>query len=577
MNPYEKLIRLNDDSVLTALDKQVNEPGSRHDGGIRNDLTGLPNPSHGGTAGYMASMGTALVIPESRFYRDEHLLAALHKAADYMLGRQHADGTISLGGTNFNSPPDTGFVVTGLAQLYQLLHRDPWERLKPVATKLKLFLERSIPALLTGGCHTPNHRWVLTAALASLYNIFQLEELVRRAEEWLAEGMDCTADGEWTERSNGIYNTVSDMMLFYTAKYLDRPDLLQHVRKNLNMMIYMLHANGEVVTDYSGRQDAGVKHGLSDYYLSYRLMADLDRDPLYAAMHDLTVETMTRIGPVNNHAMLGFLVFPANLDDITREPIPDQYTKIINEHHPITEDLQKMKQVGHHLQIEHSSMHTSFGSPLVRIRDRKTSVTAMTRSPSFFSLRHGEVKLLGISVSSMFMPGIVEMEQFAVAAPGYRMKTTMHKGYNGPIPQEYLPAMDHTNISPWYLLPHQHRPLTHVQQHEIAVEIAQEGALWNIRIHSDVREDVLTQVSFVFHEECLIAGDGLVSGEGSTKLWTSGVLHCTAGSDRIEISEGQQDHGLWTIRNAETQHGVQTVKVNLLSPFDKTFQIKLLS
>ena len=120
--------------------------------------------------------------------------------------------------------------------------------------------------MLTGGCHTPNHRWVITAALALLYQIFEMPELVARADEWLAEGMDITADGEWTERSNGIYNHVSDIALYYTATLLGRPELLEYVRRNLRMMMYLVHPSGEVVTDYSGRQDFGQRSDLSDIF-----------------------------------------------------------------------------------------------------------------------------------------------------------------------------------------------------------------------------------------------------------------------------------------------------------------------
>ncbi|MBW7462267.1 hypothetical protein K0U00_50270, partial [Paenibacillus sepulcri] len=111
--------------------------------------------------------------------------------------------------------------------------------------------------LLTGGCHTPNHRWVITAALGFMYKLTGQPELKERAEQWLAEGIDCTEDGEWTERSNGIYNAVSDIVLFYAAELFNLPDLLEPVRKNLRMMAHMIHPDGEVVTDYSGRQDFG--------------------------------------------------------------------------------------------------------------------------------------------------------------------------------------------------------------------------------------------------------------------------------------------------------------------------------
>jgi len=570
-----KLISLNDQEVAEALELQVREPGSRHAGGIRNRMTGIPNPSHVGTASYMAAMGAALVLPESRYFRDEQVIAALDRAADYMLGRQHEDGTISLGSTNFHSPPDTGFVVTGFVQLYRLLAGAKDERVRAIADKLKLFLERTIPAMLTGGCHTPNHRWVMTAALGSLYDLFGMEELIRRADEWLSEGMDCTLDGEWTERSNGIYNTVSDIMLFYAATSLKRPQLLDYVRRNLKMMTYLLHGNGEVVTDYSGRQDYGVVHDLSGYFLILRIMAALDRDPLLASMYDLALEKLTSLGPVNNHALLGSLIFPAQLDDLPRHPLPEEYEVILNEHHPVDRDLERMKEVGHHSQIEHSSMHTSFGSPVARVRKHKTSATVMTRNTSIFSLHHGDVKLLGVQIGSMFMPGVVEMQALRKTPEGYEMSALLEKGYNGPIPAQYLGRFGTDEVSPWYLLPHQHRPRTHVQQHRIAVKIRQRDLLWEIEITSDEMEDVLTQISFFFPKECSITGEGIASGEGDTKLWTGGSILCSAGGGRMEIASGQQDHLLWEIRNADTPRGVQTLKVNLLTPFSKTFRIQL--
>lgn len=568
-----KFISLNDQEVAEALELQVRESGSRHAGGIRNRLTGIPNPSHVGTASYMASMGAALVLPESRYYRDEQVIDALDWAADYMLRKQHADGTISLGGTNFHSPPDTGFVVTGLAQLYRLLSGAEDARIQVIADKLKRFLARTIPAMLTGGCHTPNHRWVMTAALASLYDLFGMEELVRRADEWLAEGMDCTLDGEWTERSNGIYNTVSDIMLFYAATYLRRPHLLDYVRRNLKMMRYLLHDNGEVVTDYSGRQDYGVTYTLSEYYLVLRVMASHDRDPLLAAMHDLALEKLNHLGPVNNHALLGSLSFPVQLENLERQPLPDEYAVILNEHHPIERDLEWMKQVGHHSQIEHSSMHTSFGAPVARIRKQKMSATVMTRNASFFSLRYGEAKLLGMQIGSMFMPGVVEMQELCRTADGYEMSARLEKGYNGPIPPQFLGQIGAEEVSPWYLLPHQHRPRTHVQQHRLQVRIRPQDMCWEIEVASDEMEDVLTQICFFFPLDCSITGEALIPGEGDTRLWTGGSILCTAGEEWMRISSGQHDHLLQVIRHADAPRGVQTLKVNLLTPFVKTFTV----
>ena len=73
----------------------------------------------------------------------------------------------------------------------------------------------------------------------------------------LAEGIDINADGEFTERSTGIYNAVCNRSLRFMADHLDRPDLLDHVRKNLDLMTHLFHDDGTVVTSISNRQDRG--------------------------------------------------------------------------------------------------------------------------------------------------------------------------------------------------------------------------------------------------------------------------------------------------------------------------------
>lgn len=323
-----KLFQLNDDWTGISLNRQVTDANSKYYGGIMDLSSGIPKANHLGTPAVMAAWTAALVNPDSRYFRDAGLLRALSRAAVFMLNRQHADGTISLGSTNFNSPPDTAFVVGGVTQIYRLLQRQEWPEAMAALTPIQLFLERTMPALLTGGCHTPNHRWVMTAALAQLYEIFTIPELIARAEEWLAEGMDITEDGEWTERSNGIYNVVSDISLYHTARVLNRPDLLAYVRRNLRMMVYLIHPDGEVVTEYSGRQDLGQVYDMSNYFLIYRLMADYDRDPLFAAMSDYAASLLTRYKEgVNNHPMTGVLLFPSDLEGLARAELPVSYKK----------------------------------------------------------------------------------------------------------------------------------------------------------------------------------------------------------------------------------------------------------
>ncbi|MCM3781504.1 hypothetical protein M3231_00805 [Neobacillus mesonae] len=577
---YNQLVIFNDNAVEAGLSRQVLDPGSRYYGGTVDPGTGIAWVNHTtGTPTDMSYWGAALVNPDSAYYRDKQLLSRLELAAEFVLRRQHEDGTISPGWTNFHSPPDTAFVVVGYAQLYQLLERQDWEPVSTVLANMRLFLERTIPALLTGGGHTPNHRWVLCAALGFLYELFGLKEAADRAQEWLAEGMDITPDGEWTERSNGIYSAVSDIMLIHAARLLNLPQLLDPVRLNLRMMIYLVHPTGEIVTDYSGRQDLGRYHDLSPYYLPYAMMAKLDQDAQFAGMANMAGGVLTNPGVCSVNVLVRMLLDPELQQVIHHtESIPDRYEKILNGDFLRGSYLDNMESAGHYGRIFHSRLHTDFGAPVVRIREERTSATLMTETPSFFSLRHGAVRLLGVQVASFFNPGYAPMQEITKLADGYRMSGEQKKGYYGPVAEGQLPVTSKTPMSPWYLLPHQSRLLTHEQTFRVQADAIRSERGWTLHLEAGEPTDVMTQLSFVFGMEGELTSGELSETEEGHYLWTGGTLRYTCGEDWIELTGVDGfEHKAASVREAPQPMNCKVVLVNVMTPFSKTIRARLSS
>ncbi|MDO3409263.1 hypothetical protein QWJ34_05775 [Saccharibacillus sp. CPCC 101409] len=574
---YARLTARGDELTRSGLERQVLEPASPYYGGTIDPATGIAWVNHTtGTPTDMCNWGAALVNPDSAYYRDEELARRLELAARFVLRFQHADGSISPGWTNDHSPPDTAFVVVGYAQLYRLLEKADWEPLLPALEGMRLFLERTLPVLLTGGCHTPNHRWVLCAALGFLHELLGSEAAARRAGEWLAEGMDMTPDGEWTERSNGIYSAVSDIMLIHAARLLDRPELLEPVRLNLRMMVYLVHPSGEIVTDYSGRQDLGRFHDLSPYYLPYAVLARLDGDPLFAGMAELAAGVLDGPGACSVHALTALLLEPELRRDFeAAEAPPERYEKILNGEFGRGGYLQGMEAAGHRGVIFHSRLHTDFGAPVARIRDGGTSVTLMTETPSFFALRHGAVRLLGVQLASVFEPGWVPMQELSRTAEGYELAGEQRKGYYGPIPADRLPPSADSPVSPWYLLPHHSRPLTHEQSFAVRAQARQTPQGWTLRVRSGGPQQLMAQLALVFGAEGKIASGELVkTGEGR-RLWSGGTLRYECGADWIELTGGELGHLAPSVREAALPGGCQAVLINFMTPFDKTIEIRL--
>lgn len=573
---YKKLVAVNDGWVRQGIDNQIMDSGSRFYGGVADYDNGIAWPTHTGTTAVMAIWACAIVCEDSRYYHDELLRERLEQAAAFIVRMQHEDGSISPGWTNMHSPPDTAFAVVGIAQQLELLERHDWSALEGIRVNLREFLERSTPALLTGGCHTPNHRWVLTAALAFVHRLTGNEKLIARADQWLAEGIDCTEDGEWTERSNGIYNGVSDIMLFHTAELLGRPELLEPVRRNLRMMAYLIHPDGEVVTDYSGRQDFGHKFDMSSYFQVSSIMAHRDQDPLFAAMAALGGEALDRPDASSNNGFIGYLLYPELQEStVERGNLPDHYRVVINGQFPRARYLSQMESAGHGGKIYHSRLHTEFGAPVARQREGKTSVTVMTETNSFFALRHGAARLLGVQVSSSFEPGFIKMNELAQLQSGYLLSGTETKGYYGPIAGDRLPETAGDPVSPWYLLPHQLREVTHLHQHHVQIELTETMDGWQLRVRCDMPDVLLTQISFVFGKEGTIAGGELAPAETGTQYWKEGTVRYTAGNEWIEVDGGAHEHRARSIRGAAFPADCQTLVVNVLTPYDRTFNIRL--
>jgi hypothetical protein len=123
--------------------------------------------------------------------------------------------------------------------------------------------------MASSGFHTPNHRWALAAALSSCARIAGEPRFREAAERFLAEGIDCNGDGEYAERSAGNYNMVNnDQMIVLSAERGDS-SFLEHVRRNLAMMLSYVDPDGSVFTNNSTRQDRGKKVYLDQYYFNY--------------------------------------------------------------------------------------------------------------------------------------------------------------------------------------------------------------------------------------------------------------------------------------------------------------------
>lgn len=275
---------------------------------------------------HLATLTAAFCAPESAHHGSDSLIAPMERASRILLEAQHSDGTIDSG--NLNSPPDTGFVLETTCTAMSVLRRAADPRLAPILENLTRFVQAGGEALVAGGVHTPNHRWVICSALAKIHALFPAQKYVNRIDDWLGEGIDIDSDGQFSERSTGIYSRVTDQALIAMARLLNRPSLLDPVRKNLDMMVYYLHPDGEVETVGSRRQDQFMTSFISGYYLEYRYLAIRDGNRLYAAVAAMIEQVLAeRIKTVN--PLIHFLEEPLLKKDVPSGGVlPTDYARV---------------------------------------------------------------------------------------------------------------------------------------------------------------------------------------------------------------------------------------------------------
>ncbi|MGX1479607.1 UNVERIFIED_CONTAM: hypothetical protein RKD50_008415 [Streptomyces canus] len=230
-----------------------------------------PAVPHRGLARRVKTLVAAYRSPDSALHGSKEAVAAAMTHLRALRAVQTPTGLFA-GGDNVQSPPDSAFTVNDVCDAH-VLAAGAGPELSEVTAALAEIAGAASGSLLTGGVHTPNHRWELCAALVRLHRSFPDDRLLDRIEEWLAEGVDIDAEGLYSERSANYAAHVSNPSLLLLAEVLGRADLLYAVERNLATTLDLIRPDGTVETVHSRRQDQNHPFPLAPYLPHYRLLA----------------------------------------------------------------------------------------------------------------------------------------------------------------------------------------------------------------------------------------------------------------------------------------------------------------
>jgi hypothetical protein len=522
-----RVVARNDAALERLLRAQLTDAANPRLGGVPDEY-GMC--SAGSAGGLIETAAASLVTPQSKHHGAPEVLERIHFAAQFLERSQNAEGNIDLLSTNFNSPPDTGFVVhnvataAAIAKMYAA--EEVWRALRP-------FLVKAAAGMSTGGIHTPNHRWVVCSALAQVNDVFPDAAYTRRIGQWLAEGTDIDEDGQFIERSTVTYNTVTDRAFTVLAAKLKRPALLDPVRRNLRAMMYLLHPDGEVVTEVSKRQDQFVRGTMAGYWFPVNYLAVHDGDGQLAGLARGLAAENARLSALLEYPELAGLLPPG-------EALPEDYEKW-------------------------------FGAVgLARIRRGRWDATMVLKESSrFFSARNGGVAINAVRfASSFFGKGQFVPDSCVKEGSKYVFRQTLSAGYYQPL----APAqkVDYRN---WGALRGKRRE-TQVCKLEQVATVVERKSGFELRLQSSGTAGVPVAVEISLREGGELQGCRAAPHVVDGWVLENDFATYRVGGDTVRFGPGAAGHLLTQLRGAEGKLPGQSVYLTGYTPFDQTIQFE---
>ena len=518
------------DKQLPDFEKiRVTEQSNKYYGAYFDDAE-IPN-AHS-TSSFIAKAAMLFTCKESEYYQSKTLLKTLENAAEVLLKFQYPDGTIDLLSTNFHSTPDTAFVLENIISVYKFLKKDEVKESNAPVRHLERFIKNAAEALIVGGIHTPNHRWVVSAALTKINEIFPDKRLTNRVEQWLAEHIDMDADGQYTEKSTHVYSPIVNRSLIDIAKGLNKSELYEYVRKNLLMTLYYIHPNGEVVTEGSNRQDRGTIGKMSVYYSNYRYMALLDNNGQMASACRLIEKTNT------SQTLSGYLGYFLENPNLWKElaadvSLPNNYVKAF----PY--------------------------SGLVRIRRGIWDCTLLSNNTSWLTFHKGNAVLQAMRVAcSFFGKGQFESKNIDEKDGTWVLKNSLEAPYYQPFEKD--------QISPdgdFEKMPRDLRKKSEIQKMETIVSVREANNGLRVEIELFGTDNVPVSIELIFRPGGIFGGVSKYTKRENAFLLEGQKGTYTVGEDVISFGSGKVDHKGLQLRGALPASDAPTIYLTGFTPF----------
>ena len=209
------------------------------------------------------------------------------------------------------------------------------------------------------------------------------------------------------QRSSGIYNVTNNNSLIILSQEMKREDLLEHVKRNLDMMLTYIEPDWSIYTQILHvrirEKEVNPDFYPTPYYYIYLYMAYKFKNGKYAAIADYIFRnSIIWSNSYPNTLHLYMLKDELKDFEIEKLPIPQNYHKYYEK------------------------------SGIVRVRKGNTSYTILKDSSSFLFFQKGDIRFHMKICASFFSKAQFKAQNISEIPNGYKLTFKTHGWYRMP-------------------------------------------------------------------------------------------------------------------------------------------------
>jgi hypothetical protein len=293
-------------------------------------------------------------------------------------------------------------VVSDLGIGYDLLRKDNQPATVAIREKYAAIMQKATAALVSGGVHTPNHRWEICKALAHVHHLWPSRAVLARIDDWLGEGIDRRRGWRYERSPNYASEVTNRLRHRRAAGQPPASNTSAATRHDVSAGTQRRSRNAK-----SRRQDQTAQD-VWKYLMHYRELALVTKDQRFAAVAEQILDRVAAdpasfagSGYSVGDFLAEALAYPA-LAAVLPAPasLPTNYEKVFA-------GSQLVRVRREHITASifggtdwHNERQDSAGHATT-IRE----IASDSTNPTFFKLRKGAAVLSSVRMSTFFSTG----------------------------------------------------------------------------------------------------------------------------------------------------------------------------